>query len=352
MFRNGTGFQIYGGSFYDVQSGDVNLHTHQHLTIQDRTLREAVSQASLPSPPTLRVVDGSAKGYGCELSGVVRNTRHTVGRAPYEMASRRHISTSRPPSEHEDPPVSLASHSNTISSSPHRPSSGPSSERVAESEDLVMSASTSHGARLPSHTDFSTLPSLDRPSSHPSDRMLSKSTPAGGIPKTSSGRDSPSQPLPGGTHIIAQNVNHIHRHGETGINILHHAAALEALYDSAESFPQPKCHPETRTETLSYLYNWAIGSDPAFSMFWLYGPAGAGKSAIVQTLCRRLKDGGRLGGSFFFKRGHKTRGNAQVLFATLAYQLLLESPALKGPISACQVQNMFPGALAVAASST
>jgi hypothetical protein len=144
MFRNGTGFQIYGGSFYDVQSGDVNLHTHQHLTIQDRTLREVISQASLPCPPTLTVVDDSADGYGCKLSGAVRNTRHTVGRAPYgvfdflsaflllitvDMASRRHISISRPPSDHEDHPVPLASHSNAIiSSSPHRPSSDPSSE--------------------------------------------------------------------------------------------------------------------------------------------------------------------------------------------------------------------------------
>ncbi|KAJ7679791.1 hypothetical protein B0H14DRAFT_2173500, partial [Mycena olivaceomarginata] len=66
---------------------------------------------------------------------------------------------------------------------------------------------------------------------------------------------------------------------------------------------------------------------------WLYGPAGAGKSAIMQTLCQRLEECGRLGGSFFFKRGHHTRGNAQVLFATLAYQLALHNPILKGPIS-------------------
>ncbi|KAF7345847.1 putative nwd2 protein [Mycena venus] len=53
----------------------------------------------------------------------------------------------------------------------------------------------------------------------------------------------------------------------------------------------------------------------------------------MQTLCQRLQDDGRLGGSFFFKRGHATRGNAKVLFATLAYQLALHDRRLEGPIS-------------------
>ncbi|KAJ7351476.1 hypothetical protein DFH08DRAFT_694499 [Mycena albidolilacea] len=117
------------------------------------------------------------------------------------------------------------------------------------------------------------------------------------------------------------------------MDILHRAAALEALYDSAESFPQPKCHPETRAEILDDLYTWAVGQDFTSSIFWLYGPAGAGKSAIMQTLCRRLDHSRRLGGSFFFKRAHTTRGNAKVQFATLAYQLALQNQIFKDPIS-------------------
>ncbi|KAJ7855868.1 hypothetical protein B0H14DRAFT_2208518, partial [Mycena olivaceomarginata] len=102
-----------------------------------------------------------------------------------------------------------------------------------------------------------------------------------------------------------------------------------ALYDSADSFPQPRCHPQTRTEMLNSLYNWVIKDHNncakdiylCQSICWLHGPAGAGKSTIMQTLCQRLQDAGRLGGAFFFKRGHATRGNPKVLFATLAYQL-------------------------------
>ncbi|KAF7362955.1 WD40 repeat-like protein [Mycena venus] len=337
MFSNGSGFQIYGGNFYDVHSGDINLHTHQHLTIRDRTLREVVSQASLTNPATLTVVDDSGEGYGRELSGVVRNTRHAAGWAPYGMASRRHILTRSPPSSHEDRPVLLASNSNAISPlSFHRPSLDPSSERLAESNQSATSTPilhhsarpqySSHAARQPQHTTFSTRPSLDRLSIHPVE-------PAGSSRDTSSGRDPSAQYSQGGTFITARMVNHIQRHGETGINILHRAVALEALYDSAESFPQPKCHPDTRTKILDDLYNWAIGRVSNISICWLHGPAGAGKSAIMQTLCQRLKDSGRLGGSFFFKRGHVTRGNAKVLFVTLAYQLALHISILKGPIS-------------------
>lgn len=108
---------------------------------------------------------------------------------------------------------------------------------------------------------------------------------------------------------------------------------MDPLYDSAESFPQPKCHPETRKELLDKLYRWATDPHSTYSIHWLHGPAGAGKSAVMQTLCRQLQDAGRFGGSFFFKREHKTCGNAKVIFATLAYQLALNQHDLKTLIS-------------------
>ncbi|KAJ7668111.1 hypothetical protein B0H17DRAFT_908367, partial [Mycena rosella] len=117
------------------------------------------------------------------------------------------------------------------------------------------------------------------------------------------------------------------------IHILHRAVALAALHDSAESFPHPKCHPETRTKMLNGLYEWATGDGASCSIRWLHGPAGAGKSAIMQTLSRRLQEARRLGGAFFFKRGHTIRGDAKVLFATLAYQLALHHHELNAPIS-------------------
>ncbi|KAJ6484217.1 hypothetical protein C8R45DRAFT_1075423 [Mycena sanguinolenta] len=134
---------------------------------------------------------------------------------------------------------------------------------------------------------------------------------------------------PGGSFTM----NNAFQKGEIGLYVLHGAVAAAAIYDSAESYPQPKCHPETRTEMLEDLRDWALDEDAEQRILWLHGPAGAGKSAIMQTLAHLLDDAGRLGGCFFFKRGDPTRGNGKTLFATIAYQLALHVPWLRPHIS-------------------
>ncbi|KAJ6484239.1 hypothetical protein C8R45DRAFT_297800 [Mycena sanguinolenta] len=131
---------------------------------------------------------------------------------------------------------------------------------------------------------------------------------------------------------IHQDIHHHGDRGPTGIDILHREVAVAAIYDSADIFPQPRCHPDTRTEMLEDLHKWALRKTPV-TVLWLYGPAGAGKSTIMQTLASQLRDAGRLGGTFSFKRGHATRGNAKRLFATIAYQLALAVPWLRASIS-------------------
>ncbi|KAJ7024517.1 hypothetical protein C8F04DRAFT_1131289 [Mycena alexandri] len=75
----------------------------------------------------------------------------------------------------------------------------------------------------------------------------------------------------GGTYFNAESINHVHRHGILGIHILHRAVALEAMHDSAESFPQPRCHPETRSEILEDLWRWHILRVRMFAGFTLSG---------------------------------------------------------------------------------
>jgi GTPase SAR1 family protein len=139
-----------------------------------------------------------------------------------------------------------------------------------------------------------------------------------------------------------------------GLHILDHTIAGGASHDSAERYVQPQCHPDTRKRILDVLYRWACGieptknwaaeetgndfscsddSGPSSSILWLHGPAGSGKSAIAQSLCQKLKEEGRLGGSFFLKRSYQSRGNASKLFPTLAYQLALSLPELNHSIS-------------------
>ncbi|KAJ7436916.1 hypothetical protein FB451DRAFT_185994 [Mycena latifolia] len=361
LINNSTGFQIHGGNFYQV-SGDVNLETHQHLLIQDPTRHD--TGLRLPAGSTLTLDEGSDAGYRRELSSVTRDPRHEMGGrpAPYALSSRPRLIAKGSSSIEEHPhPVSRSS--TTLSREP-RLGFRPVPECVPEFRQPTILPSTDPGsseshpqsshprdnqhsnltglASFPTrpHQNYPTLPSWDAVHAAPD---LERGPQDPHYRRDPVGTESPFQyplayfcieplqAIQGGTFISAENINY--RHSETGIQTLHRAVALEALHDSMESFPQPRCHPQTRTSMLDNLYSWATEENTTYSIYWLHGPAGAGKSAIMQTLCRRLQDSGQFSGSFFFKRSHTTRGNAKALFVTLAYQLALRHPELKGPIS-------------------
>ncbi|KAF9035200.1 hypothetical protein BJ165DRAFT_657126 [Panaeolus papilionaceus] len=101
------------------------------------------------------------------------------------------------------------------------------------------------------------------------------------------------------------------------------AIAAGARHDSAERYDVPKCHPNTRVAVIENIMAWASRrTGPGVPMIkWLSGAAGAGKSTIVQTVAVDCAKGGKLGGSFFFKRLDPERGNAEYLISTLVYQL-------------------------------
>ena len=70
--------------------------------------------------------------------------------------------------------------------------------------------------------------------------------------------------------------------------------------------------------------------DPAGKcIFWLNGMAGTGKSTISRTVAQRFKDLGVLGASFFFKRGERDRGHADLFVTTIAAQLISVKPDLE-----------------------
>ncbi|KAJ7809367.1 hypothetical protein B0H14DRAFT_3881006 [Mycena olivaceomarginata] len=98
---------------------------------------------------------------------------------------------------------------------------------------------------------------------------------------------------------------------------------MEALHDSGERFPEPACHPGTRTATMEELHSWSTDTSTESTILWLHGCAGAGKSAIAQMFAKSLQTEGRLGASFFFQRGHSKRGTWHSLIPTIAYQLAI-----------------------------
>ena len=109
--------------------------------------------------------------------------------------------------------------------------------------------------------------------------------------------------------------------------------SLGAIHDSAERYPPPNCHPDTRKAVRKIILDWIRDEYSTTSSFWLYGPAGAGKTAILQAiaefLCSPSVSGRNFGGSFFFSRGKQGRDQGHFLFSTIAYQLALKVPGLR-----------------------
>lgn len=62
--------------------------------------------------------------------------------------------------------------------------------------------------------------------------------------------------------------------------------------------------------------------------FWLYGPAGSGKSAILQSIAE-LFFGSKIAASFFFGKGKYKRAVGRHFFPTIAYQLANNIPGLR-----------------------
>ena len=113
--------------------------------------------------------------------------------------------------------------------------------------------------------------------------------------------------------------------------------SLGALHDSAERSPAPNCHPNTRKAVRQIILDWISSESSASYIFWLHGPAGAGKTSILQAiaefLCSQSESVQNFGGSFFFSRGKHGRDQGHFLFSTIAYQLAFKVPGLRQHIN-------------------
>ncbi|KIL61759.1 hypothetical protein M378DRAFT_820846 [Amanita muscaria Koide BX008] len=116
--------------------------------------------------------------------------------------------------------------------------------------------------------------------------------------------------------------------GTHGLERLEKFVSFAALRDSAKQDPDRRCHPGTRKTVLTWLRDWFDNSNPTDRIIWLHGPAGAGKSAIAQTIADEYKKRG-VAATFFFYRSDASRNNGHQLFPTIAWQLALSIPPTK-----------------------
>jgi hypothetical protein len=105
-----------------------------------------------------------------------------------------------------------------------------------------------------------------------------------------------------------------------------------AFHDSAERYDPPKCYPHTREAVLERIMRWV--NDPAneAQIMWMFGPAGAGKTAIAQSIAEMCFQSGRLAASFFFSRNASGRDNETRFISTLVYQLVRAIPEIRDTV--------------------
>ncbi|KAF4616916.1 hypothetical protein D9613_008390 [Agrocybe pediades] len=141
--------------------------------------------------------------------------------------------------------------------------------------------------------------------------------------------------ISGGTfiqHNYDQRQYHVHTNAKDPYEKLVETVSSAAFHNSGERYDPPKCHPNTRVAVIQKIIDWIDGSDVDLHnalIMWLSGAAGAGKSAIAQSLAERCFSEGKLLASFFFGRLDPTRNHSRSLVTTIAYQLCSRFPVIR-----------------------
>ncbi|KDR71138.1 hypothetical protein GALMADRAFT_807798 [Galerina marginata CBS 339.88] len=142
--------------------------------------------------------------------------------------------------------------------------------------------------------------------------------------------------------VSGGNFNYI-QSNNSGFLRIEKAAVSAAMHTSGEEFQRPGCYENTRVAVLERLRNWGVAGkaeeDADERVMWLYGDAGAGKSAIAQTLAVDCAKMNRLLGSFFFFRNDPDRADHSHLVVTLIYQAVTVIPTLKAHVAAIVEQD-------------
>ncbi|KAJ2937082.1 hypothetical protein H1R20_g1, partial [Candolleomyces eurysporus] len=104
--------------------------------------------------------------------------------------------------------------------------------------------------------------------------------------------------------------------------------------EEVEKLHRDVCTPGTRVRILDNIVKWANDTSPeSQGIFWLFGPAGSGKSSIAYTIARRFEltcdvaDTITLGGNFFCSRQFNDTRSVAHIVRTIVYHLSLKCEA-------------------------
>ncbi|TFK18893.1 hypothetical protein FA15DRAFT_760384 [Coprinopsis marcescibilis] len=150
------------------------------------------------------------------------------------------------------------------------------------------------------------------------------------------------------TVLTIHNSTHVNQSASNvvadGMKILFDHIAPDAIHDSSARFDAPRCSEGTREGVQDDIMTWTyglpdVGHDLTL-LLWMYGAAGAGKSAIQQSIAERGASERILAASFFFSHQDPERDNPGKLFPTLAYQLAVKIPDLQPYIAHAVISDV------------
>ncbi|KAJ2919437.1 hypothetical protein MD484_g1004, partial [Candolleomyces efflorescens] len=139
-----------------------------------------------------------------------------------------------------------------------------------------------------------------------------------------------------GGNIHIHSSQHLHNAREQSIDgwkTLLENISPNAFYNSEARFDPPKCDEDTRVEVIGEIMDWMNDREGPQRLLCMTGAAGAGKSALQQTVAERCANSGTLAVAFFFSSQDPSRNDISKLIPTIAFQLGQKDPALQDNIS-------------------
>ncbi|KAJ2929204.1 hypothetical protein H1R20_g7885, partial [Candolleomyces eurysporus] len=135
-----------------------------------------------------------------------------------------------------------------------------------------------------------------------------------------------------GGNIQIDSSQHVHNTQDKSIDgwkMLLENIAPNAFYNSGARYDPPKCDEDTRVEVISEIMDWIGDREGPTRLLCMTGAAGAGKSALQQTIAERCASSGILGCAVFFSSQDPTRNNLSHFIPTIAFQLGKHDPRLR-----------------------
>ena len=105
--------------------------------------------------------------------------------------------------------------------------------------------------------------------------------------------------------------------------------SMSAYHDSHERSASSGCLKSTREDQINTIMNWIESERKKNPAFLVLGPAGSGKTSLLNTIAEICKRKGYYAAGFFFSGTDSARNTTESLMNTIVYQVAVAIPQLQ-----------------------